>query len=83
MTGWHPSFHLGRKKSKPTPAKPVNILPEDVVRAIFLKWEIECRTMPDRFKPREEMVLQSADEVAEKNTKCFLRYAEDMGINHP
>lgn len=60
-----------------------NILPEDVVKAVFLKWEIEARLNPTGFKRRDMLSLQSADDVAEANTKQFLKYADEMGINHP
>lgn len=58
------------------------ILPFDVVRAVFLKWEIECRLDPNGFTPRDELVMQSADKVADKNARCFIQYAEEMGIRH-
>jgi hypothetical protein len=60
----------------------MNILPEDVVRAVFLKWEIEARINPERFTSRTDLLFQSADEVAEAQTKRFLKYANEMGILH-
>ncbi len=63
--------------------KPVDILPRDVVMAIFVKWAIECRLHPDKFKSNDDMMLMSTDATAEANTKQFMKYADEMGINHP
>ena len=74
MSGWYSK--VGRK---PKP-KTKDILPEDVVKAIFLQWEPEARLDPGKFTERSKLIMDSADSVAGANTKRFLQYAKEMGF---
>lgn len=76
-------FNAMREKRIAENGQPVDILPRDVVKAIFLKWAVEFRLNPDGFKSDDDMKLLGAEETAEANTKCFLKYADSMGVNHP
>lgn len=88
MTGWYHTFRPKPKAKSGTPNLSIkgipsrNILPEEVVKAIFLKWEVEARLHPERFLDRDKLLMQSVDEVSGANTKLFLQYAEDMGLLH-
>jgi len=58
------------------------MIPEDVLRAVFLKWEIEAREKPGHFNTRKQMEKLTPDQVADKLVDRFIGYAKEMGVNH-
>lgn len=57
-------------------------IPKDVLRAVFLKWEIEARATPANFSTRAQTEKMPPDQVADKLVDRFIRYANEMGVNH-
>ena len=68
---------MSRKSKK---AELMSALSEEVVHAVFLRWETEFRQHPDRFTARDDEILHSADAVARRSADLFLKYVDETGL---